>query len=51
MAVVVLVVILGGLALTGFVGVSPRQLALELPRYQSELGRPEPVTPSTIATP
>lgn len=36
-AVVVLVVILGGLALVGFVGVSLRQLALELPRYQDQL--------------
>jgi AI-2 transport protein TqsA len=36
-AVVVLVVILSGLALAGFVGVSLRQLALEVPRYQSEL--------------
>jgi AI-2 transport protein TqsA len=36
-AVVVLVVILGGLALLGFVGVSLRQLALELPRYQDQL--------------
>ena len=36
-AVLVLVVILGGLALFGFVGVSIRQLALELPRYQEQL--------------
>jgi predicted PurR-regulated permease PerM len=36
-AVVVLVVLLGGLALFGFVGVSLRQLAVELPRYQDQL--------------
>ncbi len=36
-AVVVLVVLLGGLALFGFVGVSIRQFALELPRYQEQL--------------
>src|SRR5687768_11629556 len=36
-AVVVLVVLLGGLALVGFVGVSARQLALEVPQYQSQL--------------
>src|SRR5918992_2184916 len=36
-AILVLVVILGGLALFGFVGVSLRQLALELPRYQDQL--------------
>jgi AI-2 transport protein TqsA len=36
-AVIVLVVLLGGLALVGFIGVSLRQLALELPRYQNEL--------------
>src|SRR5918992_6191661 len=36
-AVVVLVVVLGGLALFGFVGVSIRQVALELPRYQEQL--------------
>ncbi len=36
-AIVVLAVLLGGLALIGFVGVSIRQLALELPRYQSQL--------------
>lgn len=36
-AVVVLVVLLGGLALVGFIGVSLRQLALEVPRYQAEL--------------
>jgi predicted PurR-regulated permease PerM len=36
-AVVVLIVLLGGLALFGFVGVSLRQFALELPRYQDEL--------------
>jgi predicted PurR-regulated permease PerM len=35
-AVVVLCVILGGLALFGFVGVSLRQLAVELPRYHHE---------------
>jgi AI-2 transport protein TqsA len=35
--IIVFVVILGGLALMGFVGVSLRQLALELPRYQDEL--------------
>lgn len=34
---VVLVVILGGLALVGFVAASMRQLALELPRYAAEL--------------
>ena len=36
-ALVVLVVVLGGLALVGFIGVSVRQLALELPRYQDQL--------------
>ena len=36
-AIVVLVVILGGLALLGFVGASLRQLALELPRYEDQL--------------
>ena len=36
-AVIVLVVVLGGLALVGFIGVSLRQLALEVPRYQTEL--------------
>jgi predicted PurR-regulated permease PerM len=36
-AIVVLVVLLGGLALLGFVGVSLRQLALELPRYQDQM--------------
>lgn len=36
-AIIVLVVVLGGLALFGFVGVSIRQLALELPRYQEQL--------------
>jgi AI-2 transport protein TqsA len=36
-AVVVLVVLLGGLALVGFIGVSLRELALEMPRYRSEL--------------
>jgi len=36
-AVVVLGVLLGGLALVGFIGVSLRQLALEVPRYQNEL--------------
>ncbi|HSJ23733.1 MAG TPA: AI-2E family transporter [Longimicrobiales bacterium] len=36
-AIVVLFVVLGGLALLGFVGVSLRQLALELPRYYTEL--------------
>ncbi len=36
-AVLVLGVILGGLVLFGFVGVSVRQLALELPRYQDQL--------------
>src|SRR5690606_33963484 len=36
-AVVVLVVIMGGLALLGFVGVSLRQVALELPAYQEQL--------------
>jgi predicted PurR-regulated permease PerM len=36
-AIVVLAVLLGGLALFGFVGVSIRQLALELPRYQEQL--------------
>jgi predicted PurR-regulated permease PerM len=36
-AVVVLVVLVGGLALVGFIGVSLRQLALEVPRYQVEL--------------
>lgn len=36
-AIVVLVVILGGLALFGFVGVSVRQLALEVPRYRDQL--------------
>jgi predicted PurR-regulated permease PerM len=35
--VVVLVVVLGGLALAGFVGVSLRQLALELPLYQEQM--------------
>jgi predicted PurR-regulated permease PerM len=34
---VVLVVVLGGLALVGFIGVSLRQLALELPQYQDQL--------------
>ena len=32
-----LLVLLGGLALVGFVGVSARQLALEVPQYQSQL--------------
>ena len=36
-AVIVLIVLLGGLALVGFIGVSLRQLALEVPRYQDEL--------------
>jgi predicted PurR-regulated permease PerM len=36
-AILVLVVILGGLALFGFIGVSLRQFALELPRYQDQL--------------
>ena len=36
-ALVVLVVVLGGLALVGFIGVSLRQLALEVPRYQDRL--------------
>jgi AI-2 transport protein TqsA len=36
-AIVVLVVLLGGLALFGFVGVSVRQVAVELPRYQEQL--------------
>lgn len=36
-AVVVVAVILAGLVLVGFVGVSLRQLALELPLYQDEL--------------
>lgn len=36
-AVVVLAVVLGGLALVGFVGVSLRQLVLEVPRYQVQL--------------
>ena len=36
-AVIVLVVVLGGLALVGFIGVSLRQVALEVPRYREEL--------------
>lgn len=36
-ALVVLVVVLGGLALVGFIGVSLRQLALELPQYEAQL--------------
>jgi AI-2 transport protein TqsA len=36
-AVVVLVVVVSALLVAGFVGVSLRQLALELPRYQGEL--------------
>jgi AI-2 transport protein TqsA len=36
-AIVVLVVLLGGLALFGFVGVSVRQLAMEVPRYRDQL--------------
>jgi predicted PurR-regulated permease PerM len=36
-AIVILVVVLGGLALLGFVGVSLRQLAVELPRYQDQM--------------
>jgi AI-2 transport protein TqsA len=36
-AVLVLAVILGGLALFGFIGVSLRQLAVEVPRYQDQL--------------
>jgi predicted PurR-regulated permease PerM len=36
-SLVVLVVVLGGLALVGFIGVSLRQLALELPQYQDQL--------------
>jgi AI-2 transport protein TqsA len=35
--IVVLVVVLGGLALVGFIGVSLRRLALELPRYQDQM--------------
>jgi AI-2 transport protein TqsA len=36
-AILVLVVVVGGLALVGFVGVSLRQVAVELPRYQEQL--------------
>lgn len=36
-AIIILAVILGGLALAGFVGMSIRQLALELPRYRTQL--------------
>jgi AI-2 transport protein TqsA len=36
-AVVVLAVVLGGLALVGFIGVSLRQVALELPSYRTQL--------------
>jgi AI-2 transport protein TqsA len=36
-AIVVFAVVLSGLALVGFIGVSLRQLALELPRYQDQL--------------
>jgi predicted PurR-regulated permease PerM len=35
--VIVLVVVLGGLVLVGFVGASLRQVALEAPQYQSQL--------------
>jgi AI-2 transport protein TqsA len=36
-AILVLIVLFGGLALIGFVGVSLRQLAIEVPRYQDQL--------------
>jgi predicted PurR-regulated permease PerM len=49
-ALVVLVVVLSGLALVGFVGVSIRQLAMEVPTYRTELeGLAKSIT-ATLAT-